>query len=92
MPRSTAEHPEKSRGTNLLQEFEDSLPDFKSLDEEQHIKFVKTIRLLCGYFDGIVTLPWGKREASAAQEFSGCCDGGPPCVHRDSAKLAVRLG
>jgi hypothetical protein len=27
--------------------------------------------------DGIVTLPWGKREASAAQE-SGCCDGGPP--------------
>jgi len=45
------EHPEKSRETNLLQEFEDSLPDFKSLDEEQHLKFVKTIRLLCGYFD-----------------------------------------
>jgi hypothetical protein len=41
---------------------------------------------------GIVTLPWGEREASAAQEFSGCCDGGPPCVHRHSAKLAVRLG
>jgi hypothetical protein len=51
MPRSTAEHPETSRGTNLLQEFEDSLPDFKSLDEEQHLKFVKAIRLLCGYFD-----------------------------------------
>jgi hypothetical protein len=51
MPRSTAEHPEKSRGTDLLQEFEDSLPDFKSLDEEQHLKFVKAIRLLCGYFD-----------------------------------------
>ena len=51
MPRSATEHPEKSRGTNLLQEFEDSLPDFKSLDEEQHLKFVKTIRLLCGYFD-----------------------------------------
>jgi hypothetical protein len=51
MPRSTAEHPEKSRGTNLLQEFEDSLPDFKSLDKEQHLKFVKAIRLLCGYFD-----------------------------------------
>ena len=51
MPRSTAEHPEKSRGTNLLQEFEDSLPDFKNLDEEQHLKFVKAIRLLCGYFD-----------------------------------------
>jgi hypothetical protein len=51
MPKSTAEHPEKSRATNLLQQFEDSLPDFKSLDEEQHLKFVKTIRLLCGYFD-----------------------------------------
>jgi hypothetical protein len=51
MPRITAEHSEKSRGTNLLQEFEDSIPDFKSLDEEQHLKFVKTIRLLCGYFD-----------------------------------------
>jgi hypothetical protein len=51
MTRSATEHPEKSRGTNLLQEFEDSLPDFKSLDEEQHLKFVKTIRLLCGYFD-----------------------------------------
>ena len=51
MPRSTAEHPEKSRRTDLLQEFEDSLPDFKSLDEEQHLKFVKATRLLCGYFD-----------------------------------------
>ena len=51
MPRSTAEHPEKFRGTDLLQEFEDCLPDFKSLDEEQHLKFVKAIRLLCGYFD-----------------------------------------
>jgi hypothetical protein len=51
MPRSATEHPENPRGTNLLQEFEDSLPDFKSLDEEQHLKFVKTIRLLCGYFD-----------------------------------------
>jgi hypothetical protein len=37
-------------------------------------------------------IAWGKREASAAQEFSGCCDGGPPCVHRHSAKLVVRLG
>jgi hypothetical protein len=51
MPRSATEHPEKSRGANLLQEFEDSLPDFKNLDEEQHLKFVKAIRLLCGYFD-----------------------------------------
>jgi hypothetical protein len=51
MPKSATEHPEKSRGANLLREFEDSLPDFKNLDEEQHVKFVKAIRLLCGYFD-----------------------------------------
>ena len=47
---------------------------------------------ICISDDGIVTLPRGEREASAAQEFSGCCDGGPPCVHRHSAKRAVRLG
>jgi len=51
MPKSTAEHPEESRATNLLQQFEDSLPDFKSLDEEHHLKFVKAIRMLCEYFD-----------------------------------------
>ena len=51
MPKSATEHPETSRGANLLREFEDSLPDFKNLDEEQHLKFVKAIRLLCGYFD-----------------------------------------
>jgi hypothetical protein len=51
MPYSATEHPEKSRGANLLREFKDSLPDFKNLDEEQHLKFVKAIRLLCGYFD-----------------------------------------
>jgi hypothetical protein len=51
MPRSATENPEKSRGTNLLREFDNSLPDFKNLDEEQHMKFVKAIRLLCGYFD-----------------------------------------
>ena len=51
MPRSALEHPEKSRETNLLQQFENSLPDFQNLDEEQHLKFVKAIRLLCGYFD-----------------------------------------
>jgi hypothetical protein len=51
MPYSATEHPEKSRGANLLREFEDSLPVFKNLDEEQHLKFVKVIRLLCGYFD-----------------------------------------
>ena len=50
MPRSATEHPEKSRGTNLLQAFEDSLPDFKNLDEEQHLKFVKAIRLLLQLF------------------------------------------
>jgi hypothetical protein len=51
MPRSATEHPERSRGSNLLQEFENSLPDFKNLDEEQHLRFVKAIRLLCGYFE-----------------------------------------
>jgi hypothetical protein len=51
MPRSTTEHPENPRRTDLLQEFEDSLPDFTSLDQEQHLKFVKAIRLLCAHFD-----------------------------------------
>jgi hypothetical protein len=51
MPRGAAHHPEKSRGPSLLQEFENSLPDFETLDEEQHLKFVKAIRLLCGYLD-----------------------------------------
>ena len=45
------EHPEKSPGPNLLQEFDDSLPDFKNLDEEHHLKFVKAIRMLCAYFN-----------------------------------------
>jgi hypothetical protein len=34
----------------------------------------------------------GERKASTVQGFSGCCDGGPPCVHRHSAKRAVRFG
>jgi hypothetical protein len=51
MPGSATEHPEEFQGSNLLQEFENSLPDFKNLSEEQHMKFVKAIRLLCGYFD-----------------------------------------
>jgi hypothetical protein len=46
----------------------------------------------CTTLEGIVTLPCGEREASAAQELSGCCDCGPPCGHRRSAKRAVRLG
>jgi hypothetical protein len=51
MHRNASEHPGKSQEINLLQEFENSLPDFKNLDEEQHLKFVKSIRLLCGSFD-----------------------------------------
>jgi acyl-CoA hydrolase len=42
--------------------------------------------------EGLSHCHGGKREASAAQEFSGCCDGGSPRVHRHSAKFAVRLG
>ena len=34
----------------------------------------------------------GRARSVGGQEFSGCCDGGPPCVHRHSAKRAVRLG
>jgi hypothetical protein len=44
------------------------------------------------YVRGIVTLPGGELEASAAQELSGRCDCGPPCRHRRSAKGAMRLG
>jgi hypothetical protein len=51
MPRGAAQHPDKSGGPSLLQEFENSLPDFENLDEEQHLRFVKAIRLLCWYLD-----------------------------------------
>jgi hypothetical protein len=51
MPRNAAAHPGKSGAPTLLQEFENSLPDFKNLDEEAHLKFVKAIRMLCGYLD-----------------------------------------
>jgi hypothetical protein len=51
MPRNAKEHPEKSGEPTLLEEFENSLPDFKNLDQEQHLEFVKAIRLLCRYFD-----------------------------------------
>ncbi len=51
MSRGATQNPEKSRGPSLLQEFENSLPDFGNLDEEQHIRFVKAINLLCGYLD-----------------------------------------
>jgi phosphoribosyl 1,2-cyclic phosphodiesterase len=33
----------------------------------------------------------GRARSVGGQEFSGCCDGGPPCVHRHSPKCAVRL-
>jgi hypothetical protein len=51
MPRSATNHPEKPRGSNLLREFDNSLPDFKNLDEEQHLKFVKAIRMICAYYN-----------------------------------------
>jgi hypothetical protein len=51
MPTIAAEHSEKYRGITLLERFENSLPDFKNLDEEAHLKFVKAIRMICGYFD-----------------------------------------
>jgi len=40
----------KSRGTSLLETYEDCLPNFDSLDEEQHLKFVKAIRLISDQF------------------------------------------
>ena len=51
MPRSATKPAEKSREPNLLQQFDNSLPDFKNLDEEQHLKFVKAIRMICAYFN-----------------------------------------
>jgi hypothetical protein len=41
----------KSRGTSLLETYEDCLPDFDTLDEEQHLKFVKAIRLISDQFE-----------------------------------------
>jgi hypothetical protein len=41
----------KSRGTSLLETYEDCLPNFDSLDEEQHLKFVKAIRLISDQFE-----------------------------------------
>ena len=51
MPRNATKHSEKPRRPNLLQEFDNSLPDFKNLDEEQHLKFVKAIRMICAYYN-----------------------------------------
>jgi hypothetical protein len=36
----------KPRGTSLLETYEACLPNFDRLDEEQHLKFVKAIRLI----------------------------------------------
>jgi hypothetical protein len=41
----------KSRGTVLLETYEDCLPDFDRLDEEQHLKFVKAIGLISDQFE-----------------------------------------
>jgi|SRR5271169_6085792 len=40
----------KPRGTSLLEMYENCLPNFDSLDEEQHLKFVKAIRLISDQF------------------------------------------
>jgi hypothetical protein len=40
----------KPRGTSLLETYENCLPNFDSLDEEQHLKFVKAIRLISDQF------------------------------------------
>ncbi len=34
----------------LLEEFENSLPDFNALDEQQHLQFVQAIQLISGHF------------------------------------------
>ena len=46
--QSTRRNPE---GLTYFKRLRILLPDFKNLDEEQHLKFVKAIRLLCSYFD-----------------------------------------
>ena len=51
MASSTTEHTQNKPQPNLLQEFDNSLPDFRNLDEYQHLRFVKAIRLLCEYFN-----------------------------------------
>ena len=38
-------------GATLLEAYEQSLPNFDSLDEEQHLKFVKAIRLISDQFN-----------------------------------------
>lgn len=38
------------RGTAILETYEKCLPNFDTLDEEQHLKFVKAIRLISDQF------------------------------------------
>ena len=40
----------KLRGSALLESYENCLPNFDSLDEEQHLKFVKAIRMISDQF------------------------------------------
>jgi hypothetical protein len=41
----------KPRGTSLLEAFENCLPNFNRLDEQQHLQFVKAMHLLSDYFN-----------------------------------------
>ena len=40
----------KLRGSTLLETYENCLPNFDNLDEEQHLKFLKAIRLISDQF------------------------------------------
>jgi hypothetical protein len=40
----------KPKGIYLLETYEECLPNFDNLDEEQHLKFVKAIRLISDQF------------------------------------------
>jgi hypothetical protein len=40
----------QARGAFLLETYENCLPNFDSLDEEQHLKFVKAIRMISDQF------------------------------------------
>jgi hypothetical protein len=50
MSESAPERCVKSRGTVLLEEFETSLPSFNDLDEDQHKRFLRAIRLLTVHY------------------------------------------
>ena len=50
MHSNAKESAAKSRGTLLLEEFENSLPNFSSLDEAQQTQFSKAIHLMARYY------------------------------------------